>query len=170
MSFLQDEASIRPYLRAFNRLGSTDTTTPVSVSEGRQRPRPTASDDEPFICPSRSPAASPKPNNNIPTLVSSESEVAHLSFPTPPTDDHEEITSSELQPEPPKWSVVYHHEVERALDLHLAHAFTYDPSVYCIHMSPDGQRLAVGHLDVGKTYLHELHTGSNIWFGSELLV
>ena len=55
-----------------------------------------------------------------------------------------------------RWSVVYHPEVERTLELHLVHAFTYDSPVHCVKISPDG-----------KTYINELKTGSNIWLVPE---
>ena len=71
---------------------------------------------------------------------------------------------------PPKWSVVYHPGVERALELHLAHTFKHDSKVYCIHISPDGQRFAVGLSGNGKTYINELETGSNIRLDSDPLV
>ena len=58
--------------------------------------------------------------------------------------------------ESPKWSSVYHPEVEQTLELHSAHTFAYDANVHYIYMSPDGQRLAVG-LGGGKALLYELN-------------
>ena len=74
------------------------------------------------------------------------------------------------KPEPLQWSVVYNPKAERGLDLQLAHNFKLNSKAYCVKMSPDGQRLAVGLSDDGKTYLYELQTGSNIWLVSEPLI
>ena len=149
--------------------GLTGVSSPLwrRVFQNRQSARP-PTDNAPSIA-SHSIAA--LPNTNKPLLFSSEPEVVH-NVQTIPTPAHpgpnEDIITYVQKPMPPKWSVVYHPEVKRALNLHLAHTFTIDSSVYCIHMSPDGQRLAVG--GDGKTYLNELQTGSNIWLVSKPLV
>ena len=143
------------------------------VFEGRQRSR-TTTDNLFSIGLSRSLAASP--NTHKPLLFLSKPEVAHnLNFsPMTPTPTHPgpngDMVSSGKKPKPPQWSVEYHTEVERALDLRLAHAFTYDFRVYCVKMSHDGQRLAVGLGGDGKTYLYEMKTGSNIGSVSEPLL
>ena len=159
---------------------STGTTPSVSaplwrrVFEDRHRARPTT-DNILSIGLSRSLAASP--NTKILPLVPSDPDVAHnlgSSRTTPSAiadyGPHVDIISPEQKTRSPKWSVVYHPEVERAIELHLAHTFTYDSPGRRIKMSPDGQRLAVGLLGDGKTYLKELETGSNIWLASEPLV
>ena len=152
---------------------STHTATSVSASSlGRQRSSSSlATDNGPSIGPSRSLIASP--NTNTPLPVPSDSAIAHYchSSETTPTSTRprsdENIISPEQKFNPPNWSVVYNPKVERTLDVDLAHAFTYDSSVYCVKMSPDGQRLAVGLQGNGKTCLYELQTGSNIWLVSE---
>ena len=141
----------------------TGTAAPVSS-------RPTTDN----IGLSHSPAASLK--TNTPLLMPSEPEVAHnlsTSRPTPTStyhDPNENLISSEQKPKPPQWSVVYHPELERALELHLVHVFMYDSPVYCVKMSPDGQRLAVGPGGEGKIYLHDMQTGSIIRLVSEPLL
>ena len=143
------------------------------VFEGRRRSHPTI-DNVLSIGLSRSLAASP--NTNTPLPVPSESEVAHYrnSSQTTPTSPHpgpnEGILSPEQKPTPLNWSVVYNPDIEQALDLRLAHALPYDSTVYCIKMSPDGQRLAVGLGGIGKTYINELETGSKCWLVLEPLV
>ena len=122
------------------------------VFQGRQRPRP-AVDNVLSIGLSRSQAASPNTIKSPPV-------------PSAPAIDPEDISSPKQKYEPPKWSVAYNPDVERALDLHLAHTFKYDSPANCVKMSPDGQKLAVGLRDNGKTYLCELRTGSNIWLVS----
>ena len=92
---------------------------------------------------------------------------------TPPSThsgSNKDIVSPEQETTPSNWSVVYNPDVEQALDLHLAHAFTYDSPLCCIKMSPDGQRLAVGLSAAGKTYINEFETGSDVWLVSEPLV
>lgn len=150
--------------------GSTGTAASAPVplwrrvfQGGRQRSRLT-----PSIRPSHSLTASPNSNNPLPVLEVAQNLSSCQSRPTPTHPGaNEDRISSEQKLEPPNWSVVYHPEVEQTLELHLAHAFTYDSEVYCIHMSPDGHRLAVGLSGEGKTYLNELETGSNIWLVSE---
>lgn len=87
---------------------------------------------------------------------------------------HNEDISPEQKPTHPKWSAVYNLEIERTLDLDLAHTFTYDAPVFSVKFSPDGQRLAVGLRGDGKTYgkiyLHELQTGSTAWLVAEPLI
>ena len=41
-------------------------------------------------------------------------------------------------------------------------AVTYGFQVYCVKISPDGHRAAIG-LGDGTAYLNDLKTGSNIW-------
>ena len=149
-------------------LGSTNTAISVSALQGR--PRPT-SDDEPSISPSHSLAA-PQNTNTTSLPIPSEPEAANSSQTTlMPTHPGPNIISPEQKPtKPPQWSVAYNPKVERPLELHLAHAFTLDPEVCCVHISPDGQRLAVGLSGNGKTYLYELPTGSKIWLATETLV
>ena len=67
------------------------------------------------------------------------------------------------------WSVEYHPEAKRVLDLHLDKVIRYEASIYCVEVSPDGHRFAIG-LSNGTTYLKELETGSNIWLVSNRFV
>ena len=144
----------------------TDMAASVSTSQGRPRSH-LSTDNALSIGLSRSLAALPNTNNSL--CVPFEPEVTRNlnSSRTTSTSSHpgrsENIISPEQTPKPPQWSVVYHPEVKQALELHLAHAFKYDSSIYRVNMSPDGQRLAVGLLGNGKTYLNELENGSNIW-------
>ena len=85
-----------------------------------------------------------------------------------PGSDKESMISSEPKPEPPTWSVEYHPGSQRVLDLHLANVVTYKAIPYCVKISPDGHRVAVGLHD-GTTYLNELNTGSKIWLVSNHL-
>ena len=86
-----------------------------------------------------------------------------------PTHHEEMIISPKSEAELPKWSVVHHVDGKQAIDLHSANVITYESPVYCVKISPDGQRLAIG-LDEGKTYINDLKTGSNISLASERLV
>ena len=150
--------------------GSTAIASSVSpplwrrVFQGRQRSRPTTGNTPGSIGPADSLAA--PPNANLSQPVPSEPGAAHnlnSSQMTPHPGFNKDIVSSEQEPEPPKWSVVYHPEVKQALDLHLAHAFTYDSPVQSVKMSPDGQKIAIGLENEGKTFVNELRTGSSIW-------
>ena len=138
--------------------GSAETVSSVSMPVAQGRQLPTSHEEPSTIGPPCSLAVpiithSPRP-------VPSEPEVFSQTTPTPShPDPNGDLISFEQKPE--FWYAVYHPEVNRALDLRLAHKFTYDSPVFCVKISPDGQRLAVG--DRGKTYLNELQTGSNIW-------
>ena len=72
-------------------------------------------------------------------------------------------TTRNRRPDLPQWSVVHNPKVKQALDLHVAHVFTYETPVYCARISPDGQRIAIGLKDCGKTYINSMKTGSNVW-------
>ena len=106
----------------------------------------------------------------LPQNTTSPSEPEAKRSQTTPTPTHpgpdEDIIASEQKPTPPKWSVVRHPEVKPALDLHLAHSFTYDSPVFSAKLSRDGQRLAVGVSGEAKTFVNELKTGSTIWSAS----
>ena len=141
----------------FSRDQGFSGTATVSALQGSQYPRP-STDNAPSIGPSRS---LPAPQVTTSPPVPSEPEVAKYSTSTQTIPIRIEDTTTleqKLKPLVPKWSVEYHPEAERVLDLHLAHAFTYDSAVHCVKISPDGERLAVG-LSSGKTYLNELGTG-----------
>ena len=71
------------------------------------------------------------------------------------------ISSPEPESKHPKPSVVYNLEVKRTLDLHLSQVFAHD-SPFCMKISPDGQKIAVGALSLGKTVISEVNTGSKV--------
>ena len=111
--------------------------------------------------------------DNPPVPVS----IPEISLSTPATNSGSEqasvssSVSTEPDSEPPKFSVVYNPEVKRALDLHLAHVFTQEPpTAFSLKISPDGQRIAVGCLDSGKTVISDVKTRLNTWSVSEYLV
>ena len=144
--------------------GSTSTAASVfeplwrRVFRGRQRSRPRIA-NAPFIRPSHLTRNNNKLSEPEVARVSSSQMTSTPIHPGP----NDSVISPEQKPEPVRWSVVYNPEVNRSLDLQLAHNFKFNAEVYCIKMSPDGQRLAVGLRDDGKTYINELETGSNIW-------
>ena len=86
-----------------------------------------------------------------------------------PSSDEEAIVSSEAKAEVPKWSVEYHPEAKRVIEFNMAKVITYSSPVYCVKISPDGHRVAIGLLD-GTTYLNDLKTGSNTWLVPDALV
>ena len=138
---------------------------------GRQRPRPSAENPLP-----RGPSNLPVLPLNYRTskllpLVPSEPEFAHTPGPSKsiPIPDEEAIVSSERKAEPPKWSVEYHPEAKRVLEVNLENVITYRVSVLCVRMSPDGHRVAMGLVN-GETDLNDLVTGSKIWLVSDRLV
>ena len=88
---------------------------------------------------------------------------------TPVDSEQTPISFPEPESQRPDFSVVYNLEVERTLDLRLARIFTHD-SPFCMKMSPDGQRIAVGVLSLGKTVINDVKTGSNVRSVSECLV
>ena len=143
--------------------GSTTTSVSASPIHSRSTANDTASIGLPH-----SPAAPQKITPTslpVPEVASYRSSSQTTLTPAHP-GPNEDIISSRQRTQPPKWSVIYNPKVGRALDLQLARVFTYDSPVNCVKMSPDGQRIAVG--GHGKTYLHELQTGSSIWLVSEL--
>ena len=70
----------------------------------------------------------------------------------------------------PEFSVEYNPEVKRALTLHLEHVFGYKSSAYCVTISPDGRRMAVGFEDSGATIITDMITRLNVRSVSEYLV
>ena len=90
---------------------------------------------------------------------------------TPANSAHEQThSSSDPKSELPEFSVVYNPAVNRALHLHLAHVFIREYPAFCVKMSPDGQRIAVGQIDSGKTVIHDVKTRSNVRSVSGYLV
>ena len=122
--------------------------------------------------PSSSLAVSPNNRTLSKSLapVPSEPEFAYTPGPSKstPSSDEKAIVSSETKAEVPKWSVEYHPEAKRVLEFNMAKVIKYSSPVYCVMISPDGHRLAIG-LRNGTTYLNDLTTGSNIWLVSDAL-
>ena len=133
--------------------------------QGRQRSR-TSTDNPLQRGPSSSPAVSPNNRTSSKSLapVPSEPEYAHTPGPSKsiPSSDEKAMVSSEPKSELPNWTVEYHPEAKRVLEFKMAKVITYNSPVYCVKISPDGHRLAIG-LGEGTTYLNDLKTGSNIW-------
>ena len=145
---------------------------PRRAFQGRQRSRP-STDNPLHRGPSSSPAVSPNNRASSKSLapVPSEPEFAHTPGPSKsiPSSDEKAIVSSELKVELPKWSVEYHPEAKRVLEINMANVITYSSPVWCVKISPDGHRVAIG-LEGGTTYLNDLKTGSNIWLVPDPLV
>jgi len=59
-------------------------------------------------------------------------------------------------------NVIYNPQVERKLDLDIAHVFTFNTMVLCANFSPNGKCLAVG-LQNGKTCLYSVETCLQMW-------
>ena len=135
------------------------------VFQGRQGSRP-STDNPLHRGPSNSPAISPNNRTSSKSLapVPSEPEFAHSPGPSKsiPSANRKAMVSSEPKAEPPKWSVEYYAEAKGVLEFNMAKVITYSSRVWCVKISPDGHRLAIG-LDDGTTYLNDLKTGSNIW-------
>ena len=113
----------------------------------------------PAPCDASNSSPMAKVTNNVSPIISET--IHHTTTDTPAMN-----SGSEHNPDPkselPEFSVVYNPEVKRVLDLHLMHVFTHESAAYCMKMSPDGQRIAVGFLDDGKTIISEVKTRSNI--------
>ena len=124
--------------------------------QGRRRSRPSA--DNPLRRGPSNSSAVPQGNYEL-LPVPCEPGVAHTPGPSSsklsPGSREETIISR-------TWSVEYSPEQKRVLALYLKNVVTYKVPVFCVKMSPDGHRLAIGLVD-GTTYLNDLKTGSNIW-------
>ena len=70
--------------------------------------------------------------------------------------------SHQLKSEHPKFSVEYNPQVKRSIDLHLEHVFTHESPAFCVKISPDSRRIAVGSRDTGETIIYEVKTRSNV--------
>jgi WD40 repeat protein len=77
------------------------------------------------------------------------------------------MISSEVETDENEHSdiVSYNPQVERQLDLDIAHTFRYNTLVLCATFSPDGKYLAVG-LESGKSRIYDVKTCSQIWLVS----
>ena len=139
------------------------------------------------------PATSPSQNASIATSSSSEgppidsgdlanSEISRAvpatslstSETMPDTTLDTPVTNPGLDLEPPKpkselseFSVEYNPEVKRTFDLHLEHVLPHESRAWCVKISPDGQRMAVGLDDSGATIMTEVKTKLNVWLVSE---
>ena len=80
---------------------------------------------------------------------------------TPPTTKPLPAVPPTTNPEP-MWSVEHNPKLKQSIDLQIAHVLTYDASVYCMKLSPDGQKIAMGLQMNGKTYINDLKSGSII--------
>jgi WD40 repeat protein len=81
---------------------------------------------------------------------------------TAPSPDRQATASPKPKLKSSDWSVVYNPEVKKVLDLRITHVFAFKCPVYCAKISPDGQRVAIGLEDNGKTYINDVKTGKNI--------
>ena len=99
----------------------------------------------------------------IPTisLISSET-IPATTVDTFATNHDPEQTRISPKPEPPEFSVKYNPEVKRALDFRLEHVFAYEFPPFCMKISPDGQRMAVGFQDSGATIISDMKTRLNV--------
>ena len=79
-------------------------------------------------------------------------------------------TISDAASDAPEFSVEYNPEVKRALDLHLEHVFKHEYPAWCVKISPDGQRMAVGYAESGETIINEVKTRSKVRSASNFLV
>ena len=106
----------------------------------------------------------------VPTIspISSET-IPGTAIDTSPTNPGPEQTRISPEPDHPEFSVEYNPEEKRALTLHLEHVFTHESPAYCMKISPDGQRMAVGFRYSGTTIISDLKTGSNVRSVSECL-
>ena len=138
----------------------------------RGRQRSPSSDNPPRRDSSDSPALPRNDNTTSESLVPAPCERQAGDTPSPskltPGSDEEAIILSEPKAVSPTWSVEYHPEANRILDLQLANVITYEASVLCVKISPNGHRVAMGLKD-GTTYLNDLKTGSKIWLVSDYL-
>ena len=155
--------------------GSTTTSVLPSLwrraFKGHQRSSP--SNNTPRKDLSESPASPRNDNTTSESPVPAPCDLEVADTPSPskstPGSDEEAIILSEPKAGPPKWSVEYHPEAKRILDLQLANVITFEDSVHCVKISPDGYRVAMGLTD-GTTYLNDLKTGSKIWLVSDYLI
>jgi WD40 repeat protein len=61
-------------------------------------------------------------------------------------------------PEQRNWSVTFNSEVEKELDVELAHVLFHGRPIYYVNFSQDGKYLAAGCHD-GKAYIYDVQTG-----------
>ena len=109
-------------------------------------------------------------SSSIPTisLITSET-IPGITVDTSTTNPGPEQTRISPKLERPEFSVEYNPEVKRALTLDLEHVFAYEYPAYCVKISPDGQKLAVGFRDSGEMIISDMRSRSNVRSVSEHL-
>jgi len=55
-------------------------------------------------------------------------------------------------------SITFNKEVERALDVEIAHALSHSKPISCVNFSQDGKHIAAGCVD-GKVYVYDVKSG-----------
>ena len=103
------------------------------------------------------------------SLITSEM-IPCITVDTPATNNVPEQSPISPKPDRPEFSVEYNPEAKRALDLRLEHVFAYDFFPFCMKISPDGQKLAVGLGSSGETIICDMKTRSNVRSVSKCLV
>ena len=99
------------------------------------------------------------------TSLSTPETIPGTTLDTPVPNPHSELEtpdSPKLISGLPEFSVEYNPEVKRAFDLHLEHVFAHESPAFCMRMSPDGQRMAVGCQTSGETVVSEMRTKSKV--------
>ena len=59
-------------------------------------------------------------------------------------------------------SILFNKEVEKELDMELAHVLLHGDTIWCVKFSKDGKYVAAGCKD-GKTYIYDVQTGKLTW-------
>jgi len=60
------------------------------------------------------------------------------------------------------WSATFNDEVEKELEVEVAHELSHDGRIFGVNFSQDGKYLAAGVSD-GKAYIYSVQTGTLIW-------
>ena len=112
-------------------------------------------------------------SSTIRNISLSNSERIRDAFADAPTTNSDRVPapiSAEPKFEPPEFSVEYNPEVKQVLALHPEHVFTHESRAFCVKISPDGQRIAVGYQNSRATIISDLKTRSNVRSASEYIV
>ena len=67
--------------------------------------------------------------------------------------------SGTMHPNP---SIVFNKEVEKELDVEMAHVLLHGDTIWCVKFSKDGKYVAAGCKD-GKSYIYDVQTGTLTW-------
>lgn len=103
-----------------------------------------------------------KPNTSIRPLVQTTSHPTPERIVTPSERNTPSPVDSEPSDEHRTWSVTFSDDVEKELEVEVAHLLSHNDRIFGVKFSQDGEYLAAGVGD-GKAYIYSVQSGTLTW-------